>query len=185
MIPLDKADRSRQSGIWVDGEEYLIHTAFHYWISFGKKMEGAKEINLLELDCFYKIITVGGKEYGIPENRAKGYEELCKFYRNDQPLPHPAGKQGARAFDWLIDSEYIYAAFLQQYGIDLETEDLHWHKFLSLFNSLTGTKLNDIISARLYEKPVKNDKKDGMEELKNAWKLETLDAFKKEPFKMR
>jgi len=185
MIPLDKKDRSRQSSIWVDGEEYLIQTDFHYWISFGKKMEGAKEINLLELDCLYRIMTVDGRDYGIPENRLKGYEELCKFYRNDQPLPHPAGKQGARAFDWLIDSDYIYAAFLQQYGIDLEITDMHWHKFMALFYGLKDTKFNDIMSARLYEKPKKNDKRDGMEELKNAWELETLGAFKKEPFKMR
>jgi len=184
LIPLDKVDRSRQSSIWVDGEEFLIQTEFQYWISFGKKME-AKEINLLELDYLYKIISVDGKEHGIPENRQAGYEELCKFYQNEQPLPHPTGKQGARAFDWLIDSEYIFAAFLQQYGIDLETENMHWHKFLSLFNSLTGTKLNDIIQARLYEKPKKNDKRDGMEEMKNSWKLEILDVFKKEPFKMR
>ena len=185
MIPLDKADRSRQSSIWIDGEEYLIQTDFHYWISFGKKMEGAKEINLLELDYLYKVMTVDGRDYGVPEDRAKGYGELCKFYQNDQPLPHPTGKQGARALDWLIDSEYIYTAFLQQYGIDLETNDMHWHKFLSLFNGLTGTKLNDIISARLYEKPKKNDKRDGMEEIKNSWKLETLDVYKKETFKMR
>ena len=94
-------------------------------------------------------------------------------------------RRAARAFDWLIDSDYIYSAFLQQYGIDLETADMHWHKFLSLFNGLTGTKLNDIISARLYVKPSKNDKKDGMEEIKNAWKLEALDIFKKEAFKMK
>jgi len=183
MIPLDKADRSRQSSIWVGGEEYLIQTAFHYWINFDKKVQTIKDYS--ELDYLYKVIAADGKEYGVPEDRAKGYEELCKFYRNDQPLPHPTGKQSARTLDWLIDSEYIYCAFLQQYGIDLETEDMHWHKFLSLFNGLTGTKLNDIISARLYEKPKKNDKKDGMEEIKNSWRLETLDGFKKEQFKMR
>jgi len=182
LIPLDKADRSRQSSIWVDGEEFLIHTDFHYWISFGKKIE-SPEINLFEFDYLYKIISVDGKGYGIPENRQAGFEELCKFYQNAQPLPHPTGKQGVRAFDWLIDSEYITAAIIQQYGIDIETTDTHWHRFLMLFNGLKDTKFNDIVQARLYEKPKK--KSDGMEEMKNAWKLETLDAFKKEPFKMR
>jgi hypothetical protein len=192
LIALDKLDRSRQDRVWIDGEDYLIHTDFPYWIGFGKKFEqfqreGIKKFSLFELDYLYKIMkTSGGKEYGIPENRAKGYEELCKFYRNDQPLPHPTGKQsGIRGVDWLIDSEYIYTAFIQQYGIDLETTDMHWHKFLSLFNSLTGTKLNDIMSARFYKKPSKNKKEDPMEEMRNAWKLETLDEFKKEIFKMR
>jgi len=189
MIALDKKDRSRQDRVWVDGQDYLIHTAFWRWIAFGKKFEqmqreGVEEFSLFELDHYYKEITVNGKKYGVPENRFAGYEELCKFYHNDQPLPRPTNKSNVRGVDWLIDSEYIYCAFLQQYKIDLVTTDLHWHSFLSLFNGLTETKLNDIMSARYYTKPTKA-KKEPMEEARDAWKLETLEVFKKKPFVMR
>jgi hypothetical protein len=189
MIALDKQDRSRQDRVWINSEDYLIQTDFSYWIGFSEKQKQLQKSveghTYDEFNYLYKVITLDGKEYGIPENLEEGYKELCKFYQNEQPLPHSTGKQtNVRGIDWLIDSEYIHSAFLQQYGIDLETSDMHWHKFLSLFNGLTGTKLNDIMSARFYTKPVKNDKKDGMEEMKNAWKLETLE-YKKEKFKMR
>jgi len=187
LIALDKLNRSRQDRVWIDGEDYLIHTSFPYWIAFGKKFEtmqkeGVKEFSLEELDYLYMVIsTKDGKEYGIPEDRLKGYEELAKFFQNDQPLPHPGKQTNVKGIDWIIDSEYVYAAFLQQYKINLIEQDLHWHDFLSLFNGLTETKLNEIISARYIEDGKETTK--GMKKLRETWRLETLD--KPEPFKMR
>ena len=145
--------------------------------------EGVNSFNLYELDYLYKIIKLGDQEYGIPENREAGYKELCKFFRNDQPLPHSVGKQSnVKAVDWLIDSEYINCAFIQQYGIDLIKADLHWHDFLSLFNGLRETKLTDIISARYYSKSKKPKSYDPMDEMRLSWELESLAVFKKKLF---
>jgi len=179
LIDLSKLDRSRQNSIWVDGIEYKIKISFPYWISFSKKFEGlyregVKEFSLLDLDYLYELTP--------PENRKAGYEELFKFYQNEQPLPHYTKEVNVRNIDWIIDSEYIYSAFLQLYGINLIKQDIHWHDFLSLFNSLTGTKLNDIISAR-YIKDEKGTTK-GMKELREAWKLETPEV-ERAVFKMR
>lgn len=42
-----------------------------------------------------------------------------------------------RAYSYDYDDEYIFAAFMQQYGIDLSTaENLHWWKFRALFKGL-------------------------------------------------
>jgi len=218
VVNLDKQDRSRQASVWVDGDEYPIHTEFWYWVSFCKKFErmqreGVKEFSLDELDYLYKAPEYikprkksvferlkslfkkpaeakPGRSH-IPGNRAAGYQELQKFYLNEQPLPRPGKQSKVRGMDWLIDSEYIYAAFMQQYGIDLIAADLHWHSFLALFNGLMETRLNEIMSTRYYIRPVKGAK-DPMEEvyrekeeLREAWKLETLEEFKPEPFKMR
>lgn len=47
------------------------------------------------------------------------------------------------------DAPYIYAAFLQQYGIDLTVEDMHWWKFKALFRSLSeDTKFVQIVGYR-------------------------------------
>jgi len=73
---------------------------------------------------------------------------------------------------------------MQQYGINILEKDLHWHDFLALFYGLRETKINDIMSARYYTKPGKS-KRDPMEEMREAWKLEALEEFKPEPFKMR
>jgi hypothetical protein len=54
-----------------------------------------------------------------------------------------------RTFDMLEDSQRIHAAFLQVYGINLMTSDMHWWTFLSLLNCLpTGTKLAEVIDIR-------------------------------------
>jgi hypothetical protein len=166
MIDLSKTaeNRQRQDSIWVSGAEYKIHTPFPFWIAFEKKFgdwrkEGRKGFFYEEFDYLYAL--------GIPEDREIGFEELSKFYRNEQPLPNPTGKTSSvRGVDWLLDSEYIYSAFLQQYGIDLLASDIHWHNFLSLFNGLAGTRLNDIISARYNA-----DKKGPMREMREAWEL--------------
>ena len=188
MIALNKKDRSRQDRVWIDGQDYLIHTEFYHWIAFGKKFEnmhreGIEKFSLCDLDYLYKVITLDGVNYGIPENKLAGYEELCKFYNNEQPLPRPIGKTNIIGIDWLIDSEYIYSAFLQQYGIDLIKTDLHWHDFLSLFNGLRETKLNDIMSSRFYTNT--KSKKDPMEESRKAWELESFNVFKNKIFELR
>ena len=50
----------------------------------------------------------------------------------------PSNRRNKRLYDYEYDSNYIYAAFLAQYGIDLiDIEYLHWFKFKALFTSLS------------------------------------------------
>jgi len=55
-----------------------------------------------------------------------------------------------RIYDYDFDDELIYAAFKQQYGLDLTTtKNLHWWKFKALFAGLTEeTKLMKIMGYR-------------------------------------
>lgn len=47
--------------------------------------------------------------------------------------------RGKRILDFQADAHYIYAAFLDQYGIDLQDIDyLHWWKFRAMFAGLRG-----------------------------------------------
>lgn len=41
-----------------------------------------------------------------------------------------------RIYSFNYDDEYIYAAFMEAYGIDITEADMHWWKFRALFNSL-------------------------------------------------
>jgi hypothetical protein len=159
MIDFSGADRRRPSSVWVRGVEYPIKTDFYLWIKFGRMMEGRKTVSPEEFDFLY--------EWEIPGDREAGFPELLKFYENRQPLPRPTGKaSGVIPYDWKLDSEYIYAAFMQQYGINLVTANLHWFDFRALFNGLVNTKLNDIISAR-YGKETKGPPA----EIRRAWEI--------------
>jgi len=162
MIKLHKKGGDRQVSVLVDGEHYEIKTEFYHWLNFGRiiqqRIDGV-EITYGEFDKFYSEEP--------PENREAGFGELCKFYENKKELPRPSKKKtDVITLDWEIDSEFIYAAFLQQYRIDLEKEYPHWHKFLALFYGLVGTKLNDIMSARCSK-----ETKGVMKELREAWRI--------------
>lgn len=52
-------------------------------------------------------------------------------------------------YDYDFDADYIYAAFLQQYGLDLNESTMHWWKFRAMFAGLTEqTKFVQIMGYR-------------------------------------
>lgn len=54
-----------------------------------------------------------------------------------------------RLYSFKKDANYIFAAFRQTHGIDLQTTDLHWWKFLALFMDLgSETTFCQLVSLR-------------------------------------
>lgn len=78
-------------------------------------------------------------------------------------------------YDFNYDDGYIYSAFMQQYGIDLQEIDyLHWWKFKSLFNSLNSdTKIVEIMGYRSLDLGTIKDKKEKtrLKKLKDIYRL--------------
>ncbi|MDF0480270.1 bacteriophage Gp15 family protein [Vagococcus sp. PNs007] len=59
-------------------------------------------------------------------------------------------------YDLVEDSDYIYASFLQDYGIDLLEvfDEMHWFKFMALLGSLSDkTTFKNVIEIRQMEIP--------------------------------
>lgn len=82
------------------------------------------------------------------------------------------GKQEQAPYDIRYDGDYIYASFLQAYGIDLfdVQGDLHWKKFNALLSGLPeGTKLMEVIKIRKW-KPQKGDSSEYKEEMRRLQK---------------
>ena len=79
----------------------------------------------------------------------------------DMLLGHPTAEQGQKSFDFDQDAEYIYASFMQAYGIDLlerldidGQKPMHWLEFMALFSSLPeDTRMAQIIAIRTRELP--------------------------------
>ena len=60
-----------------------------------------------------------------------------------------AGINNKQPFDFEEDADLIYAGFMQQYGIDLQEEDMHWWKFMILLENLgADTRLSRIMEYR-------------------------------------
>ena len=60
-----------------------------------------------------------------------------------------AGINNKQPFDFQKDAELIYAGFQQQYGIDLQNENMHWWRFMILLENLgESTRLSKVIEDR-------------------------------------
>lgn len=108
-------------------------------------------------------------------------DAMMDFYRcgrhpkkkDDQQAGTP-GDDSEKSFDYDYDAGYIYASFVQAYGIDLATQKLHWWQFRALFESLPeDTKIMKVIGYRRAKVPDKasSDTRQEIERLKELYAL--------------
>lgn len=65
-----------------------------------------------------------------------------------------ANQNVKKVFDFCQDSELIYAAFMQTYGIDIVDTPLHWWKFQALLSGLPdNTRFSEVVRIRSMDIP--------------------------------
>lgn len=125
----------------IQGEEYEINSDFRYMILFELAMQdpdvSTEEAAYIGLNLFFGT--------DLPNQLLEpAAEALMWFYRQgkepevieddeediEEMEPHEV------IFSYDEDAPYIYAAFMSQYGINLQKEDLHWWEFSALFKGL-------------------------------------------------
>ena len=87
------------------------------------------------LDYIYWFYSIGKTETEIDTKQVKEGKKL--FKRNNN-----------RAYDFEVDSDLIFTAFMTQYNINLARESLHWWEFMALFNGLKED--NEIVKIMNY-----------------------------------
>lgn len=148
----------------ISGKMYEINSDFRTSILFEQLMldedikEEYKFIQALQL-YFPKLPAIGLFE--------EAFKKIIWFYSCDKETEETKVKRGKNTsskqiYDWDYDDEYIYAAFLDQYNIDLqEIEHLHWWKFKAMFKSLKETnKIVEIMKYRSINLSEIEDKKE-------------------------
>lgn len=112
-------------------------------------------------------------------SKPRKIELMNLIYDKHIKLPEKSGKKSNdRVMDFYLDSEYIYASFWSDYGIDLINEQgkMHWKKFIYLFQGLSGeTKIKEVIKIRQMELP-KPDK-NNFKQRKNIMELKSYYAL--------
>lgn len=103
--------------------------------------------------------------------------ELIVKEHIELPKRPPVGQQ-KKAVDFEQDSDYIYASFMEAYGLDLVDcqGKLHWKKFMALFQGLPEkTKIKEVMRIRGMEMPeaTKNNQK----EIQNLMELKSYYAL--------
>ena len=139
----------------IDGEEYFIGTNFRNGIIFEKIAFSDIPIQ----DKVSQLLPVFYTEQ-IPRNITAAMETIIGFYscgvdakKKTAPQRRKNGNvvlKPKMIYDYFHDAPYIYAAFLGNYGIDLnDIEYLHWWKFHALFRGLpSSAKIVEIMGYR-------------------------------------
>lgn len=130
------------TSVKINKRSYKIRTDFRTSIQFEQLMQDDEVSDedklLLALNLYYPV---------IPKNIKKAIKEILWFYKcgKKQELESSdksSSKKQDEIFSFEYDADYIYSAFLDQYGIDLQDiNNLHWWKFKALFKGLKDDNL--------------------------------------------
>jgi hypothetical protein len=72
----------------------------------------------------------------VPTNLTKAVALGIKFLNGGEESKDEDGGNSPRLYSFSQDAGYIFSAFQQTHGIDLESTPVHWWKFLALFMDL-------------------------------------------------
>lgn len=125
--------------ITIGGEAYAINTDYRIMADFEMKIANA---DMSDRNAFAKVLseTVSALFIDVPRADAQQIiEGVLWYYRcgNEPRETSVTPRSNKRYYDYSEDSDYIYAAFMQQYGDDLLTSKMHWWEFRAKFMALT------------------------------------------------
>ena len=160
----------------IDGVSTPIKCGFRTALKFSELSEAdmtAEERVYKTLETFYY------KE--IPKNHIESaVKQALSFYSRGKYNPNSSNsshKNAARTFSFTYDADYIYSAFLQVYGIDLQADNMHWWRFLALLGGLPDDcKFTQIVSIRATDtSKMSKSMKQHYDELKRVYALPLSD----------
>ena len=179
----------------VDGKLYKINSDFRTSIQFEilmqkkelteKQKEFANELCLLDKEMDRETAELlakykDGLELYYPEipNDINGaINAMLWFYECgkeniDKKKPKKSGS-GKKIYDYNYDADYIYAAFFEQFHIDLAEKELHWWKFSALFSALSeDCMISKIITYRVIDtKGMEKEQKAFYNRMKRLYQL--------------
>lgn len=107
----------------------------------------------------------------IPEDVTGAIRWFMGGWNHDK---HGSRAESVKETDYDIDQWRIYSAFRSQYGIDLNTAELHFWEFMALLTTLEECAYTRVIDIRRRKIEAKMDKKEkqALKEAKKVYALE-------------
>jgi len=132
------------TAVEIDGQNVPIHTDFRACLRVILAFEDP-ELAPVE----QQAILLANLYPKPPDNAAGAFEQALRFLNGGEEHTEDDGP-ALRLYSFRQDANYIFAAFRQTHGIDLESiEYLHWWKFLALFMDLgSDTTFCSLVSLR-------------------------------------
>lgn len=157
----------------IDGQVVPINTDFRDCLRVILAFEDPELTNLER-----QAILVENLYPERPDNIQAAIEQGIKFLDGGRNGDGDGG-YSPRLYSFSTDSDFIFAAFRQTHGIDLETAELHWWKFLTLFMDLgADTTFCSLVSLRKRVKTGKATKEErrAASELGDLFDIPELDT---------
>lgn len=139
-----------------------VNPSFDVVLEIQKMYREEKLTDLEKVQCALNMLVLNRWNLKLfsPDEQMELLEEICRKFISTKKRPQlrPAP---VPVLDFEEDGDYIYASFMQEYGIDLLDVQgkLPWRKFLYLFNGLSAdTKIKQVMRIREMEVPPFNGK---------------------------
>lgn len=130
------------TSVEVGGRSLDINTDFRTGILleqlFSDQEYSQKEKLAMAISLYFEdgVDDIGGALDQIQWFYSAGKEKFAAR-ENEDPARKSRTRKPERVLDYEIDAPLIYAAFLSQYGVDLQdVESLHWWKFHAMLHGL-------------------------------------------------
>ncbi len=181
MIPLTHKIKQE---IELNGVTYPLDLSYNNVLSVFEVLEDTELTSVQSIETALFLLLGEGFELSMGE-REELLKKVFKEYIGDQTQfietdlkgnPMPV-KDEEPAYSFWYDGAYIYAAFMQSYGIDLIEQQgvMSWSSFKALFGGLSeDTVFRKIVSIRTRELPTG---KGAEEERKELTKLKRMYAL--------
>lgn len=152
-----------------DWEGFPIESDFRIGIQMCQIMEDKELSNTERYERISELFFPGV----CPDIPGQG-EAIRWFLTDWNHDKNRKSKDTARVLDYDIDQWRIYSAFRNQYGIDLNTADLHYWQFMGLLTTLDECAFTRVIDIRIKKiKPkMSKEEKKSIAEMKEVYALE-------------
>lgn len=141
-----RLDEKFTDEIYVEDTVYQLDLSFDLVLTAFRALKDKEMTFYDRLQTYLELLIIGDIpeiEFWIPAydaiNQLVMTEQTTgvRYDLNGDPMPSPNSSKESD-FDFEVDAKYIFAAFMQAYGIDLiEVQGkLHWTKFVALLNAL-------------------------------------------------
>lgn len=158
------------------GKRYKVRTDFRVWLEYYELIHSGLPLRE-KLGRIFSVCYIDE----MPPKAELAIKALAKFYAcvsdEREVTSSRRPKNIVSHFDFEADAGYIYAAFMSEYGINLQSAQLHWWEFMSLFSSLgDDCKFSKIVSYRAAKpEKIKNpEQKKFIQKMQRIYKLPDL-----------
>ncbi|KYC72291.1 hypothetical protein GWJ21_04085 [Bacillus coagulans] len=147
-----------ENEIEINGQHYEWDLSYDNVLRFYELMDDDSVNEIEKVQIAFKMFVP--ECIADIETQIETVQAISKYVSGqDEEESEPSEGSHKQYYSWEQDADYIYASFLQDYGIDLIDLQgtLRWEKFIAMLNSLSErTKFSQVVSIRAAEIPAGN-----------------------------